>query len=400
MLKRIMIFLLILTSFNAKISYAIDKQQLHFAGLFLLSQSDASSKEAIKKEFKHLSIIMDDTYYQAIADKLRNKLIENKDLPFVVSENFGRISSNDGIALGLVFSKENFVFLPFQGSQDKVLLDGFVLLNLVIFDFKKNTLIDFTPFPINFAEKFNSRIEAEEWIKNKMLKQYLLLNDDKFYQILIKKLKSVNLVKKINRFQVREVKFEAPVMDAMASDNVDINAQKIYVAQQLESALSYYLPITLIPENRGAIDDASFGLISVFSDRDSIKLTSPKPDYYFDVTVRDLKLIKSPAEGEFRRVADILSYGVFNTIEVKDSTTNETKFSAKFFKKASDIIKKENSENISPEIKWGYFNIEQFKLFLIFAEQIKEKNIAKLKTITNNESLLNDLKTLNQLVSK
>jgi hypothetical protein len=294
--------------------------------------------------------------------------------------------------------------LPSSGSRDEVLLDGLVVLNLIIFDFKKNVLLDFTPFPIAFAEKFDNRSQAEAWIKEKMLKKNLLLNDEKFYKPLVKKIKGLNLEKRLNRFQVRDVKLENSVKSLLEKDQVNLELHQTYVAQQLEAALSNYLPITLIPHRsrRGSIDDASIGLISVFNDRDNFQLKLPSPDYYIDVTVRDLKMIRNPSEGEYRRVADILSYGVFNTIELKESKTEEVKFSSKFFKKDSVLIRKdldlESLEN--SQIKWGYYNVNQFKLFLSFAEQIKEKNLAKLKSITNNETIVNEMAIIERLINK
>jgi len=380
-----------------------EKPTLHFAGLFLLSQSDLQSN-SIKKEFKYLSAIYDEEYYKEISEKIRASIIENKDLPFQIKDDFGRISNNDSLAVGLVFSKENFIFLPSSGSRDEVLLDGLVVLNLIIFDFKKNVLLDFTPFPIAFAEKFDNRSQAEAWIKEKMLKKNLLLNDEKFYKPLVKKIKGLNLEKRLNRFQVRDVKLENSVKSLLEKDQVNLELHQTFVAQQLEAALSNYLPITLIPHRsrRGSIDDASIGLLSVFNDRDNFQLKLPSPDYYIDVTVRDLKLIRNPSEGEYRRVADILSYGVFNTIELKESKTEEVKFSSKFFKKDSVLIRKdldlESLEN--SQIKWGYYNVNQFKLFLSFAEQIKEKNLAKLKTITNNETIVNEMAIIERLINK
>ncbi len=380
-----------------------EKPTLHFAGLFLLSQSDLQSN-SIKKEFKYLSAIYDEEYYKEISEKIRASIIENKDLPFQIKDDFGRISNNDSLAVGLVFSKENFIFLPSSGSRDEVLLDGLVVLNLIIFDFKKNVLLDFTPFPIAFAEKFDNRSQAEAWIKEKMLKKNLLLNDEKFYKPLVKKIKGLNLEKRLNRFQVRDVKLENSVKSLLEKDQVNLELHQTFVAQQLEAALSNYLPITLIPHGsrRGSIDDASIGLLSVFNDRDNFQLKLPSPDYYIDVTVRDLKLIRNPSEGEYRRVADILSYGVFNTIELKESKTEEVKFSSKFFKKDSVLIRKDlDLESIeNSQIKWGYYNVNQFKLFLSFAEQIKEKNLAKLKTITNNETIVNEMAIIERLINK
>lgn len=402
------IILLTTFFFYTSISYGeVTRQKplLHFAGLFLLSQSDLKP-ESIQKEFKYLSVIHDDVYYQEIADKLKANLVGNKELPFNIKggEDFGRIGDNDSLALGLVFSKEHFIFLPTSGGKNEVLLDGLVVLNLIVFDFKKNVLLDFTPFPIAFAERFENKSQAEAWIKEKMLKKNLLLNDEKFYGPLIKKIKTLNLEKRLNRFQVRDINFETQVQSLIEKDRIDSQLQKAYIAQQLEAALSTYLPITLIPhqERRGAIDDASVGLLSVFSDRDSFYLKLPNPDYYLDVTIRDLKMVRNPSDGEYRRIADILSYGVFNTIEARESKTNEIKFSSKFSKKDSVLIKKdldlEGSEN--SQIKWGYFNISQFKLFLNFAEQIKEKNLAKLKAITNNETIVNEMAKLEALINK
>ena len=396
-----LIFLIAATSSYGEVNH--EKPTLHFAGLFLLSQSDLQSN-SIKKEFKYLSAIYDEEYYKEISEKIRASIIENKDLPFQIKDDFGRISNNDSLAVGLVFSKENFIFLPSSGSRDEVLLDGLVVLNLIIFDFKKNVLLDFTPFPIAFAEKFDNRSQAEAWIKEKMLKKNLLLNDEKFYKPLVKKIKGLNLEKRLNRFQVRDVKLENSVKSLLEKDQVNLELHQTYVAQQLEAALSNYLPITLIPHRsrRGSIDDASIGLISVFNDRDNFQLKLPSPDYYIDVTVRDLKMIRNPSEGEYRRVADILSYGVFNTIELKESKTEEVKFSSKFFKKDSVLIRKdldlESLEN--SQIKWGYYNVNQFKLFLSFAEQIKEKNLAKLKSITNNETIVNEMAIIERLINK
>ena len=381
------------------------KPPIHFAGLFLLSQSDLN-KDSIKKEFKYLSVIYDDNYYQEISDKLRSSIVDNKDLPYQIKDqtDFGRIENNDSLALGLVFSKENFIFLPTSGNKDEVLLDGLIVLNLIIFDFKKNILLDFTPFPITFAEKFENKAQAEIWIKEKMLKNNLLLNEEKFYKPIIKKLKTLNLDKKINRFQVREVSLETPVKSLLEKDQINSESYQIFVAQQLESALSNYLPITLIPQKSrtGTIEDANIGLLSVFNDRDNFYLKLPRPDYFIDITVRDLKMVRNPSDGEFKRVADILSYGVFNTIEIKESKTGEIKFTSKFFKKDSVLIRKnldlDSFEN--SQIKWGYFNVNQFKLFLNFAEQIKEKNLAKLKTLTNNENIINEVKTLEALITK
>ncbi len=407
----LLIFLLLSTSISyGDVNQSVGKKPiLHFAGLFLMSQSDSKEqniKEKVKKEFKYLSVIYDDDYYREIYEKLSTSLVNNKDLPFDIKnqEDFGRIGANDGLAIGLVFSKENFVFLPSSRNKDEVILDGLVILNLIIFDFKKNVLLDFTPFPITFAEKFENKAQAEIWIKEKMLKKNLFLNDEKFYKPLIKKIKSLSLDKKINRFQVRDVSLESPVQSLVEKDRLDSNLQQTYAAQQLEAALSNYLPITLVPhsERRGSVDDRNIGLLSVFSDRDSFSLKPLKPDYYIDVTIRDLKMVRNPSEGEYRRVADILSYGVFNTIEVKESSTGEIKFSSKFSKKDSVLIRKDldldNGENSL--IKWGYFNVIQFKLFLNFAEQIKEKNLAKLKTITNNDNVLNEIKNLESLISK
>jgi hypothetical protein len=228
--------------------------------------------------------------------------------------------------------------------------------------------------------------------------------DNYLYKPLIKKIKGLNLEKRLNRFQVRDVKLENSVKSLLEKDQVDLESHQTYVAQQLEAALSNYLPITLIPQKsrRGSIDDASIGLISVFNDRDNFQLKLPSPDYYIDVTVRDLKMIRSPSEGEYRRVADILSYGVFNTIELKESKTEEVKFSSKFFKKDSVLIRKDlDLESLeSSRIKWGYYNVNQFKLFLNFAEQIKEKNLAKLKTITNNETIVNEMANIERLINK
>lgn len=369
------------------------KPKLHFAGLFILSQQNEQNDV---NGFQYSQKYINEKHYQFFREKIINDLKQNKKLSFdFESEEFGKIADADSIAFGITFSDEKLLFLPLEKG---LILDGWLMANVITFDFKKKVLIDFRPISIRILESFDDKNEAENWLKNTLYEKYIIQNND-FYNLIYEKLNQVQVDKKFNRFQVANISFSDNAENSFLNN---INLKKdfeVFAAQSFEALINLYNPeVRLIPNGSrvGAMNDYDIGLTSQFSDKNSfpdLVLNIPKPDYVFNIKLRDIKFIRNPGKNED---IEILTYGVFNTIQVLEPLSGETRFEFDFRKKDLKQVKKIQGE-INEDFKWGILQSEQFELFNVFAKEIKTKNFENLKLITGNKGIIKELDNLNKI---
>lgn len=369
------------------------KPKLHFAGLFILSQQNEQNDV---NGFQYSQKYINEKHYQFFREKIINDLKQNKKLSFdFESEEFGKIADADSIAFGITFSDEKLLFLPLEKG---LILDGWLMANVITFDFKKKVLIDFRPISIRILESFDDKNEAENWLKNTLYEKYIVQNND-FYNLIYEKLNQVQVDKKFNRFQVANISFSENAENSFVNK---INLKKdfeVFAAQSFEALINLYNPeVRLIPNASrvGAMNDYNIGLTSQFSDKNSfpdLVLNIPKPDYVFNIKLRDIKFIRNPGKNED---IEILTYGVFNTIQVLEPLSGETRFEFDFRKKDLKQVKKIEGE-INEDFKWGILQSEQFELFNVFAKEIKTKNFENLKLITANKGIIEELNNLNKI---
>lgn len=369
------------------------KPKIHFAGLFILSQENQNE---VTNGFQYSHKYLTDKHYQFFRDKIVTDLKNNKNLSFdFESEEYGKISDADSIAFGITFSDEKLLFLPLDKG---LILDGWLMANVITFDFKKKVLIDFRPISIRFLESFDDKSEAENWLKNTLYEKYIIHNND-FFNLIYEKLNQVQVDKKANRFQVANISFNEEAENSFANNLNHKKDFEIFAAQSFEALINLYNPeVRLIPNASrvGAMNDYDIGLTSQFSDKNSfpdLVLNIPKPDYIFNIKLRDIKFIRNPGKNED---IEILTYGVFNTIQVIEPLSGETRFEFDFRKKDLKQVKKSQNE-INEDFKWGILQSEQFELFNVFAKEIKTKNFENLKVITGNKGIIEELSRLNKI---
>ena len=347
--------------------------------------------------FKYSQKNITKDHYEYFRSKIESDLSSNSNLTFKFeAKEFGNISEADSIAFGITFSDEKLLFLPLD---EGLILDGWLMANIITFDFKKKVLIDFRPISVRILESFDNKEEAESWIKNILYEKFIIKNEE-FYKLIYEKLEQVQIDKKFNRFQVANISFSENAEKSFENNQNYKNDYQLFTAQSFEALINLYnSELRLIPNASrvGSMNDYNIGLTSQFSDKNSfpdLVLNIPKPDYVFNIHLRDMKFIRN--KGKTDNI-EILTYGVFNTIQVIEPLSGEKRFEFDFRKKDLKQVKKNDGE-INQDFKWSILQSEQFELFNIFSKEIKTKNFSKLKEITKNESIIEELNKLNKIL--
>ena len=388
-MKKFLISILLLLTFNNISSLADDKMKIYYSGFSFSNMYESNSSlsgfsSKLIEEIDTNSGI--DIISSSLLKTVRNSNFINISLDTENLLDFSNYPSN-AIVMSVSLQHEEFT-QEFNYSTN--IYNGFydAYFQILFYDFTDQNLIASIPFDFEIQMLSEKQLDKKEVLQR--IKKFYL-NDNPFID-LENIINDFNIkIKYESRIGVTRVEIMERAFEEMpANAKIQINSYKNLIAQTFSKRLSKHHNIAFVPFVEGQAIGKTMKLRFVETDKIySIKL--PNPDYHVYINLKGFKKVLAKSSD----IENLFLYGSFFEIKIFQPDIDEIYFN-ETLRGVTKIKVPKDQVDVNDWRKY-YYNMEI--LFNNFSTNITKSDKKWLKEVSKNK-IKKSLKSLNSVIEK
>ena len=388
-MKKFLISILLLLTFNNISSLADDKMKIYYSGFSFSNMYESNSSlsgfsSKLIEEIDTNSGI--DIISSSLLKTVRNSNFINISLDTENLLDFSNYPSN-AIVMSVSLQHEEFT-QEFNYSTN--IYNGFydAYFQILFYDFTDQNLIASIPFDFEIQMLSEKQLDKKEVLQR--IKKFYL-NDNPFID-LEDIINDFNIkIKYESRIGVTRVEIMERAFEEMpANAKIQINSYKNLIAQTFSKRLSKHHNIAFVPFVEGQAIGKTMKLRFVETDKIySIKL--PNPDYHVYINLKGFKKVLAKSSD----IENLFLYGSFFEIKIFQPDIDEIYFN-ETLRGVTKIKVPKDQVDVNDWRKY-YYNMEI--LFNNFSINITKSDKKWLKEVSKNK-IKKSLKSLNSVIEK